>query len=169
MNLKDFYSEIYRITEKVTPLPVDCGKLCDGSCCKGDEDTGMYLFPGEKVMYKATPSWAKIRKCGFTFGGEKVDFISCDGTCDRSLRPLACRIFPLFADENNKIIPDMRAKAVCPLVAAKISLGQYDQVFIRNVKRVFNMLNNVRETKEYLAKTREIIKEYDVLNDIFSV
>ena len=26
---------------------------------------------------------------------EKVDFFSCNGLCDRTLRPLACRIFPL--------------------------------------------------------------------------
>ena len=126
MNIKDFYSEIYRITDKVTPLPVDCGGLCDCSCCKGDDDTGMYLFPGEKVMYETMPDWANIRSCGFSFGNFKVDFISCPGYCDRSLRPLACRIFPLFpyidiSGELN-IIMDPRGKGICPLARAmKIS------------------------------------------------
>ena len=112
MNCKDFYSYIYKLTENVTPLPVDCGQLCDGSCCKGDEDTGMYLFPGEKVMYESLPEWANIRKCGFSFGVHKVDFISCTGKCDRSLRPLACRIFlpPLRGKSNFKV----QVKGHCP-------------------------------------------------------
>ncbi len=143
MNCKDFYSYIYRLTEKVTPLPVDCGELCDGSCCKGDEDTGMYLFPGEKVMFKNMPDWAKIRKCGFSFGVHKVDFISCTGKCDRSLRPLACRIFPLFPfiDISGElhIIMDPRGKGICPLVRA-MDIRDLDIRFVDTVKYISKLM-----------------------------
>ena len=38
----------YSQLRKVTPLDFDCGKICNGKCCKGDEKTGMILFPGEE-------------------------------------------------------------------------------------------------------------------------
>ena len=38
----------YSQLRKVTPLNFDCGKICNGKCCKGDEKTGMILFPGEE-------------------------------------------------------------------------------------------------------------------------
>lgn len=139
MNCKDFYSYIYKITENVTPLPVDCGQLCNCSCCKGDEDTGMYLFPGEKVMYENLPDWAKIRKCGFSFGIHNVDFISCTGSCDRALRPLACRIFPLFPyidiSGELKIIMDPRGKGICPLAKA-MEISDLDPHFVDTVKYI---------------------------------
>lgn len=143
MNCKDFYSYIYKLTENVTPLPVDCGQLCDGSCCKGDEDTGMYLFPGEKVMYENLPDWANIRKCGFSFGVHKVDFISCTGKCDRSLRPLACRIFPLFPyidiTGELKIIMDPRGKGICPLARA-LDILELDRKFTDVVKYISKLM-----------------------------
>lgn len=143
MNCKDFYSYIYRLTENVTPLPVDCGELCNGNCCKGDDDTGMYLFPGEKVMYENLPDWAKIRKCGFTFGVHKVDFISCTGNCDRSLRPLACRIFPLFPfiDISGElhIIMDPRGKGICPLARA-MDIKDLDPKFVSTVQYISRLM-----------------------------
>ena len=67
-----------------TPLRSDCGQLCGAACCQADEDGqgGMYLFPGEEALLH----------------GEDSDFApiyTCDGTCARENRPLACRIFPL--------------------------------------------------------------------------
>jgi hypothetical protein len=40
----------YKILENETPLNFDCGKICDGKCCKGNENTGMLLFPGEETL-----------------------------------------------------------------------------------------------------------------------
>ena len=34
----------------LTPLLTDCGRLCGFACCKGDEQTGMLLFPGEEAL-----------------------------------------------------------------------------------------------------------------------
>lgn len=140
---KDFYSYIYKITENVTPLPVDCGGLCNGSCCHGDDQTGMYLFPGEKIMYENVPDWAKIQKSGLVLAGEKVDFFSCTGTCDRALRPLACRIFPLFPyidlSGDLQLIMDPRGKGICPLAKA-MNISDLDENFVRVVGYVSKLM-----------------------------
>ena len=143
MNFKDFYSYIYRITENVTPLQIDCGQLCGGSCCKGDDETGMYLFPGERVMYEPVPDWAKIQKSGLVLAGEKVDFFDCNGKCNRTLRPLACRIFPLFPyiDIGGELhmIMDPRGKGICPLAKA-MTLSDLDGKFVDTVRYISKLM-----------------------------
>ena len=55
LSCEAFYRYAYSLLEEVTPLPADCGQLCGAACCKGDDETGMYLFPGERVMYRVMP------------------------------------------------------------------------------------------------------------------
>ena len=38
------------LLRELTPLKTDCGRLCGGACCEGDEETGMLLFPGEDAL-----------------------------------------------------------------------------------------------------------------------
>lgn len=106
------------LLENLTPLKTDCGRLCQGACCQGDENTGMLLFPGEDDFY-ADCTFARIIPAGYMLGGRPAQLLVCDGTCDRANRPLACRLFPLFLkfkeDGVTKLRMDMRAKAVCPL------------------------------------------------------
>lgn len=163
MNYKEFYTKVYKMTENVTPLPVDCGKLCDGSCCKGDDDTGMYLFPGERVMYEKMPAWAKIRKCGFSFGSYQVDFISCTGSCDRALRPLACRIFPLFPyiDISGKlhVIMDYRGKSICPL-ARSMRMSDLDKGFCDMVTYLSKLMIKNPLLYSYLFELSRFSEQY---------
>lgn len=163
LNIKSFYTEIYRLTDNVTPLPIDCGQLCNCSCCKGDEDMGMYLFPGERVMYEKLPSWAKISKCGIVLGGEKVDFISCAGSCDRSLRPLACRIFPLFPfidiDGSLKIIMDPRGKGICPLAKA-LDIKELDKRFVNTVEYISKIMIKNSLLYSYLFELSRFTQSY---------
>ncbi|MFA7637444.1 MAG: hypothetical protein WCX81_06745 [Monoglobales bacterium] len=171
MNYKDFYTQIYKLTENVTPLPVDCGKLCDGCCCKGDEDTGMYLFPGEKVMYEDNPSWAKIRKSGFTFGSYRIDFLSCTGSCDRSLRPLACRIFPLFPyiDISGElhVMMDPRGKGICPLIRA-MNMSDLDKRFCDMVTYVLKLMLKNPLLYSYLFELSRFTEQYCLDLNIFT-
>lgn len=77
------------LLEQLTPLKRDCGTLCGGACCRSleGEATGMLLFPGEEDDYVGLEGWQLTEtKQGW--------LVSCPGTCDRSIRPLACRIFP---------------------------------------------------------------------------
>lgn len=157
MNTAYIYLQLYKLFDNITPVPADCGKLCNKACCHG-EDSGMYLFPGEKKVFDLlTPDWIKIADTDFKYtynNQEKVLPIAfCKGRCDRFERPLACRIFPLapHLDENGKleVIIDPRAKAVCPL-SKSLALDEYDPRFVRNVYKTFSLLMKNREFRNFM-------------------
>ena len=130
-----------------TPLGFyNCGRLCDGLCCRGD-CKGMWLYPGEEELF--------ANKEGFevceTEGNYGYPMVICSGECNRAERPLACRIFPLFplvyevdGKLNFEVIYDPRAN-MCPLAAKKEPL---DPSFIKEV----------RKTARYLAKDEKILE-----------
>ena len=102
----------------LTPLLTDCGCLCGGACCKGDEQTGMLLFPGEEALFEGC-TFGRVIPANFTLADRPVHLFVCDGFCTREQRPLACRLFPLFLhfkkDGTPRVRLDTRAKSVCPL------------------------------------------------------
>ena len=102
----------------LTPLLGDCGRLCAGACCKGDEQTGMLLFPGEDALF-ASCAFGHVIPAHFDLAGRPAQLFVCSGTCSREERPLACRLFPLFLhfkkDGTPRVKLDNRAKSVCPL------------------------------------------------------
>ena len=100
----------------VTPLPGDCGEVCGAACCRSlpGEETGMLLFPGEEAFYADRPGWK-------TVPAEGGALLICPGRCERSERPLACRMFPLLPlarGEEIRAAVDARARAVCPLASS---------------------------------------------------
>ena len=103
-----------KLLAEVTPLKTDCGRVCGARCCRPmeGEETGMLLFPGEETEYSGKPGW-KLKE---TPAGMLA---VCPGNCERSERPLACRIFPLLPvirEGSVRVAADQRAKAVCPLL-----------------------------------------------------
>ena len=126
----------YALLEDVTPLTTDCGAVCDGRCCRESADSeGMLLFPGEEVL---------LADAGYTIRPAEGGYLlTCDGTCDRSKRPLACRMFPLFPilTEEGRIraVYDPRGYRMCPLVreCAHVPL---DRDFVRTVRRAGRIL-----------------------------
>ncbi|MBE5781754.1 MAG: hypothetical protein E7329_00400 [Clostridiales bacterium] len=103
------------LLEAVTPLKLDCGRFCGGACCESDEDGqgGMLLFPGEEALYTPLPQGFSLeRDDGVTEGAL---LLTCDGFCDRSQRPLSCRLFPMLPTRTGAKM-DRRAWAVCPLM-----------------------------------------------------
>lgn len=156
MNAAYIYLQLYRLFDDCTPIKADCGQLCGSICCAGD-DSGMYLFPGEKEVYKLlTPEWAHIEESDFTydFNGKQytVPLFMCNGSCDRFSRPLACRIFPLTPYlKNNKleIIIDPRAKSICPL-AKGLLIDDFDPTFTANVKKAFVFLMKNKHFSHYM-------------------
>ena len=132
------------LLENVTPLAVDCGKLCGGRCCHADDEAeGMRLFPDE-------PAPQGLRVCAPPDGGRLA---VCDGACDRRHRPLACRMFPLFphlgADGRIRAVWDVRALRVCPLVQ-----GRYcpDRAFIRAVRKAGRLIAATSEGRRFLQE-----------------
>jgi len=87
MNTAYIYLQLYKLFDDVTPVPVDCGQLCDKACCKGD-DRGMFLFPGEKEVFNLlNPDWVRIEKTDFTYDYNGKTYTTpiamCQGYCDR--------------------------------------------------------------------------------------
>ena len=152
IDYKKMYDEIFDIMGDLTPLKVDCGKLCGGACCKGDENIGMRLFPFEESELQVTEN-----------SENGVRLATCNGTCDRSKRPLACRIFPFFptVDDRGKVFieADIRAKRVCPLVE-HIDEIEFDKRFFKALKKVGKLLAKDEACLEFLRSTTEEIDTY---------
>ena len=125
----------------LTPLKTDCGRLCQGACCQGDEATGMLLFPGEEALYENC-AFARVVPTGFSLGGTPAQLLVCDGRCDRKNRPLACRLFPLFLkfreDQTPVLRMDARARAVCPLT--DYGMKALDPEFRQAARRAYDLL-----------------------------
>ena len=155
MKKEDVILTCYSLLRKETPLKEDCGRICNGKCCKGDENTGMIIFPGEEKFLDEN---IKIKETK-----EGVKIAVCNGTCDRNKRPLSCRIYPLFplvvsedGEERIRVIYDPRATASCPLCAHKAKL---DRRFVRAVRRAGKYLLLDEQTAAHLRKTSEYLTE----------
>ena len=149
--MKDKYQKLYaeaaRIIGDKTPLKKDCGLICGGECCKGDDETGMLLFPFEESVL------AVKEKDG-------VRLAVCQGHCQRHERPLSCRIFPFFpyvtSDGRIKVIHDIRGVNICPLIS-HFNEVKFDRGFLYRVKKVGRLLYADEECRKFLVDTsREI-------------
>ena len=145
------YAKIFKTLGELTPLRADCGVLCGGACCKGDVDTGMRLFPHEESTLSVRTLENGVR------------LAVCDGTCDRSKRPLACRIFPFFPtiDERGKIFVEVddRAVRLCPLLTHADELV-FDKRFFKAVKKVGKLLAKDPDCRAFLVETTAEIDTY---------
>lgn len=164
MTKRELYEKAYRLLNNVTPINTDCGLLCQKACCdSSDKDAGMYLFPGEQVMYRHAPSWLDIEESDFTYGNNKpVPIAICTEPCNRNLRPLACRIFPLTpyieSDGTLVIKIDPRSAVLCPL--AREGAGQkLDKEFVDTVVRVFKSLARDKDIRAYILSLSQLIDE----------
>lgn len=146
------YHAIYDLLEDTTPLHFDCGLICAGACCAGDDERGMLLFPGEEAMFKGVE--------GYTIKAVKredmgaVHLLVCPGVCSRETRPLACRVFPLTVSlspqsDRPQCVLDARAKWLCPLYAEGIKALSPE--FVQGVQRVFDALYAKPELRAFLA------------------
>ena len=147
MNYDRLYKRAKNIIGDKTPLYKDCGLICKNACCKGDESTGMLLFPHEKTSLSVTEK-------------DGVRLAVCDGKCDRNERPLSCMIFPFFpyvTEEGRvRVIPDIRGYNVCPLVG-NTDMVRLDRGFLMRVKKVGRLLSEDEECYRFLYETsREI-------------
>jgi hypothetical protein len=161
MHKRILYRKAYRALEDSTPLKFDCGLLCNSKCCSGDSNSGMCLFPGEEVMFEKHGGFLAIRK--ETLSDTDVLFAVCNGTCNRKLRPLSCRIFPYvpYLDEGGRltIIEDPRAKYLCPLLVESFEF-EADKVFIRRVLNTFRFLMQDDEIKNHIRLLSGALDEY---------
>lgn len=146
-----FYENIFAVLGDLTPLIVDCGVVCGGACCKGDDRTGMRLFPHEPTTLPVIPT---------EDGGRLV---VCDGHCDRDKRPLSCRIFPFFPtiDDNGDIFVEVddRARRLCPLISHSDEL-MFDDRFFDALEEVGRLLAEDEECRAFLEDVTDEIDTY---------
>ena len=149
--------EAYNLLEAATPLGrVDCGSVCNAVCCTDDCGDSMELFPYEKELFEQLE--------GFEITEGDVPLLKCSGVCERSERPLACRIYPLFplvtddedGNETVRVIYDPRATFSCPLCSQKVKL---DRRFVRAVRRAGKYLLKDEAAAAHLRKTSSYLKE----------
>ncbi len=152
--------KIYGMLENTTPVLSDCGKICSGKCCKGDSTDGMLLFPGEKELFE--------NKEGFNvYYDERYACyaVSCNGSCDRKIRPLSCRIFPYFIyikDEKSApvVAPDVRAADYCPLLKDG---WQIDRKFLRAMRISAALAEQNHDIKEFLIYITGLLTDFNSL------
>lgn len=162
MDKKLLYKRAYRILENCTPLRIDCGLICGRKCCFGDRNTGMHLYPGEESVLSSPESgFLKIRK--EIFAETEILFAVCGGQCERRLRPLACRIYPYvpYLDGSGRlsVIADPRAKYICPILTESVGLIT-DLRFLRNIRRVFELMIEDPEIRKYIQTLSVELDEY---------
>lgn len=155
LNKEAVIKTCYSLLRRETPLSFDCGKICNGKCCDGDDNTGMIIFSGEEKFLDEN---IKIKNTAYGF-----KIAVCNGTCDRNKRPLSCRMYPLFPiiTENGKIEVIFDVRADCPL---KKGDYKFKRSFVRRVKRVGEYLLLNEETKrEYIELSRDITEQIELL------
>ncbi len=151
----------YRAMGKVTPLPADCGNLCNSACCHtpagAHRQYGMLLFPGEWRLLRRHPFF-RVRSHKGPKGFEKqVQFAVCKGRCNRKHRPLACRIYPLIPalsqDGTVQAVPDAKAVYRCPLLQDPTSFITPE--FYSAVKRAGDALRTCPALRKHLQARTE--------------
>lgn len=150
----------YALLEELTPLTTDCGAVCGGRCCQvSAESEGMLLFPGEETLLAG--------EAGYTIRPADGGYLlTCDGRCDRTRRPLACRIFPLFptvtAEGRVKAVYDPRGYRMCPLVreCAHVPL---ERDFVRAVRMAGRILMEDPACAAFLRQNSQEIAELNRL------
>lgn len=152
------------LLHEATPLHFDCGLVCGHACCEeGEQGEGMLLFPGEEKLYQPLPDGFSLSAAPDMPG---VSLLTCDGVCDRSERPLACRFFPLVPlaerDENGaaklRLALDRRAWPVCPLMESGFRGLSLD--FVEACKRAARALFACEEQRAFLQRLGDIIGQY---------
>lgn len=159
MNMQ-ILSRARALLNDVTPLRTDCGLLCGHACCLPDEDGqgGVYLLPGERNI---TGNWGDVVPAEM-LPGVSAEMLVCNSMCDRDLRPLACRFFPLTPIKLKSgawsVRMDRRAFALCPLCPH--GTNGLDPDFVRAAKEAIALIATDPDGLEFLENWRKLEKEF---------
>ena len=138
--MKEIIEKIYGKLNQVNPLDFDCGRLCNEICCVYDnkdysnEDLEIYLLPGEELIIKEDENfeldYADAKELKYPFSWDKVHILKCRNPpkCNRNLRPIQCRTFPLIPhiSKNNElhlIFDESEFPYQCPIIQDNIVLN----------------------------------------------
>ena len=153
--MKKTIQRIYQRLDEVTPVDFDCGKLCGEVCCVYDadethaEELVLYLLPGEELMYEDSPDFelyymdsSEIRYPHSW--KDNIYLVKCKNPprCDRSIRPIQCRTFPLVPHiskngEFHLVLDETEFPYECPIIRDHIKLNEN---FINVTYEIWKML-----------------------------
>ena len=153
--MKRTIQKIYQRLDEVTPVDFDCGKLCGEVCCFYDadethtEELVLYLLPGEELMYEDSPDFelyymdsSEIRYPHSW--KDNIYLVKCKNPprCDRSIRPIQCRTFPLVPHiskngEFHLVLDETEFPYECPIIRDHIKLNED---FINVTYEIWKML-----------------------------
>ncbi|WP_296799943.1 hypothetical protein [uncultured Methanobrevibacter sp.] len=153
--MKRTIQKIYQRLDEVTPVDFDCGKLCGEVCCVYDadethtEELVLYLLPGEELMYEDSPDFelyymdsSEIRYPHSW--KDNIYLVKCKNPprCDRSIRPIQCRTFPLVPHiskngEFHLVLDETEFPYECPIIRDHIKLNEN---FINVTYEIWKML-----------------------------
>lgn len=157
------YDNIRKRLTCLTPLPLDCGRLCGGACCEGDTDSGMYLFPFEERFYEDDDGFEIVDSELLYSDGTPVKMICCTSRCKREKRPISCMIFPLFPyiknDSSICVITDPRANGLCPLCFPENKHYIQDS-FFREVNLFAKYLIKTPKGADFLKTVSSVLDDY---------
>lgn len=150
---KRTFKAIYRLLDRVSPVPFDCGAICGSACCTAaehDESLGIMLLPGEEKIHDRKDdwlSWEALITNEYEFPESwqgKVWFVRCKTppVCPRHLRPIQCRTFPLmpYLDRDGSlhmVLNDQELPYVCPMITDEVEL---DERFVKATETVWKHL-----------------------------
>ena len=149
----------YTLLNQQEIFKFDCGKICGKACCKNifhpHCQSGMRLLPGEKEFLGNIDGFSYVEN-------NNGEFLICGGTCKRTLRPFACRIFPYYAHLTSncssrttiRLLPDPNAKRICQVLYGNIPVR-------RNVYHD----RAIRQAVRILCKDEQIKKELFAISD----
>ena len=174
---KRSFAAAYRLLDRVSPIAGDCGLLCGSACCcAGEADAnaqgfnlGIYLLPGEDKLFEKRDGlfeWSASKAEDGDFPDSwrgDVYFIRCKTPplCQRNMRPLQCRSFPLaphlLADGSLRLLrfPMDRLPYSCPLVSEGYPLSA---AFVRATHTVWKHLIRdplIRDLVAYDSRDRD--------------
>ena len=152
---KEIIEKIYENLDEVSPVDYDCGKLCGEICCTYDnedfknKDLIIYLLPGEEQIYENDKTFElkhfKIEEIDYPRSWkEGVYTVICRNppNCNRNLRPIQCRTFPLIPHISKDfrfhlIFDESEYPYRCPLITENMRLNDD---FIKETYKAWRLL-----------------------------
>ncbi len=140
--MKKSIKRIYKRLDEVSPVDFDCGTLCGEVCCVYDTDEShaeelvLYLLPGEELMYENSDEFELYYMDSSEIKyphswKDSIYLVKCKNPpkCDRSIRPIQCRTFPLVPHiskngEFHLVLDETEFPYICPIIRDHIKLNE---------------------------------------------
>lgn len=170
---KKIFEKAYAYMDE-TVIDGNCGELCNYICCNPDcndgEEMGIYFMPYEyESLHKDNPIFDK-EKIEYHNSEdycltEKIDYLLygyCNSTfnCNRELRPIQCRTYPLIPHIKNKKLQLIMEKQNCFDCPLPDMFDQWRKEYIEGIYKGWKELIKIKEIYD-LVEFDSLEREYE--------